>query len=156
MAASVPRRKRGSEPGDEPLCPSLVAEMLAVPALTPVTTPLVLQTVARAGLLDVQVTTRPVSTAPPASLVVAVPWVAAPTVTEEVASATVTDATAGGDAVTGPVTLPAPSPHTDAKTHRMTSGHHLVIAPVKGPETGMCAGIERKIHTVVELIRLRT
>lgn len=56
---------------DVPVFPSLVAVMVAVPAATPVTTPLD-DTVAIALLLDDQVTTRPVSTLPAKSFVVAV------------------------------------------------------------------------------------
>jgi len=53
-----------------PLCPSLVAVMVAEPAVTPVTSPLPL-TVATDPLLLVQTIERPVSTFPDASLVVA-------------------------------------------------------------------------------------
>jgi hypothetical protein len=60
-----------------PVLPSLVAVIVAVPAETPVTTP-VDDTVAL-ELLDVHVTTRPVSKLPPASRVVAVSVVVPPT-----------------------------------------------------------------------------
>src|SRR5437879_2500665 len=53
-----------------PLCPSLVAVMVAEPVVTPVTSPLPL-TVATDPLLLVQTIERPVSTFPDASLVVA-------------------------------------------------------------------------------------
>src|SRR5258705_12569028 len=52
------------------LFPSLVAVMVAEPAVTPVSKPLAL-TVATAGALDAQVTTRPVSIVPDRSLVAA-------------------------------------------------------------------------------------
>jgi hypothetical protein len=55
----------------DPLSPSLVAVMLAVPALTPVTTPALL-TVAADELSDDQDTARPVRTIPFLSVVVAV------------------------------------------------------------------------------------
>ena len=55
----------------DPVRPSLVAAMPAVPTLTAVTSP-VPDTVATAGLLDDQLTARPVRTLPFASLVVAV------------------------------------------------------------------------------------
>lgn len=49
--------------------PSLVAVIVVLPAVRPLTTPLA-DTVADAGLLDDQLTARPVSTCPPASVVV--------------------------------------------------------------------------------------
>src|SRR3989442_8273384 len=54
-----------------PLCPSLVAVIVAAPAATPVTSPLPL-TAAPAGLPEAHVTVRPVSGLPPASFGVAV------------------------------------------------------------------------------------
>src|SRR5437870_3836413 len=56
---------------DVPFCPSLVAVIVAAPASFPVTSPLAL-TVATAVLLDAQVTVRPDSGLPFASLGVAV------------------------------------------------------------------------------------
>ena len=55
-----------------PVLPSLVAVIVAVPAATPLTRPL-LETAAIDGSLDVHVTVRPVRTLPLASFVVAVP-----------------------------------------------------------------------------------
>jgi hypothetical protein len=55
----------------EPLWPSLVAVMVAVPALSPLTTPDVL-TLATAVLSDEKLTERPVRMLPLASLTVAV------------------------------------------------------------------------------------
>src|SRR6267378_759825 len=78
-----------------PLWPSLVAVIVAVPAATPLTRPLPL-TVATAVLLLAQVTTRPVSGLPLASLGVAVSCTLAPTSTLAVAGLTATDATEGG------------------------------------------------------------
>lgn len=84
----------------DPLLPSLVAVIVAVPALTAVTTPLPV-TVATFVFDDDQVTVRPASVAPPASLVTADACVAAPTATVDDASDTLTDATgAGGGTVT--------------------------------------------------------
>ena len=54
-----------------PLCPSLVAVIVAEPAATPVTDPLA-ETVATAPLLVAQVTTRPLRAVPFASFGVAV------------------------------------------------------------------------------------
>ena len=54
-----------------PLCPSLVAVIVAGPATRPVTNPLTL-TPAIVGLLELHVTARPVSRLPLASLSVAV------------------------------------------------------------------------------------
>src|SRR3989442_12893084 len=73
-----------------PLCPSLIAVIVARPAATPVASPVEF-TVATPGLLVTQVTVRPVSTFPAASFVVAVSCTVTPTST--VAGATVTDAT---------------------------------------------------------------
>jgi hypothetical protein len=86
-----------------PLCPSLVAVIVAWPAATPVASPVEF-TVVTAGLLVAQVTVRPVSTFPAASLVVAVSCTVTPTST--VAGATVTDATGTGGAVTATAAVP--------------------------------------------------
>src|SRR2546421_705109 len=75
-----------------PLCPSLVAVMLAVPAALPVTSPLVL-TVATAALPLAHATARPVSTLPAASLGVATSCTVLPSFTLAGAGVTVTDAT---------------------------------------------------------------
>src|SRR2546421_10698783 len=77
---------------DVPLCPSLVAVIVADPAATPVTNPLS-ETVAAAPLLVAQVTTRPLRAVPFASFGVAVNWVVAPTVTPAAVGLTVTEAT---------------------------------------------------------------
>jgi len=75
-----------------PLCPSLVAVIVAEPAAAPVTKPLA-ETVAAAALLVAQVTTRPLRAVPFASFGVAVNWVVAPTVTPTAVGLTVTEAT---------------------------------------------------------------
>src|SRR4029077_20672621 len=75
-----------------PLCPSLVAVIVAEPAATPVTTPLPF-TVATAVLLLAHVTTRPVSGLPLASLGVSVSCTVCPTNTLAGAGVTVTEAT---------------------------------------------------------------
>src|SRR5207237_655083 len=75
-----------------PLCPSLVAVIVADPAATPVTSPLLL-TVAAAVLLLCQVTVRPVSVLPFASLRVAVSCCVWPSFSVADAGATVTEAT---------------------------------------------------------------
>ena len=77
---------------DVPLCPSLVAVIVAEPAATLVTSPLA-ETVATAALLVAQVTVRPLRAVPFASFGVAVNCVVAPTVRLAVAGLTVTDAT---------------------------------------------------------------
>src|SRR5437763_6129843 len=77
---------------DVPLCPSLVAVIVAEPAATPVTSPLPL-TVAAAVLLLCQVTGRPASVLPFASLGVAVSCTLPPAGTVADAGATVTEAT---------------------------------------------------------------
>src|SRR5438046_1642229 len=78
-----------------PLCASLVAVMVAGPTVAPLTSPLPL-TVATAVLLDAQVTVRPVSVLPFASLRVAVSWNVRPVGTVADAGVTVTDATGAG------------------------------------------------------------
>ncbi len=85
------------------LCPSLVAVIVAVPAATPVTSPLPV-TVATAGALVAHVTTRPLSGWPFASLGVAVNCTVCPTVTLAVAGLSVTDAT--GALLTTTVAVP--------------------------------------------------
>src|SRR2546425_8919674 len=86
-----------------PLCPSLVAVIVADPTATPLTRPLPL-TVATAVLLLAHVTVRPVSGAPLASLGVAVSCTLAPTGTLAVAGLTATVAT--GTFVTVTVDVP--------------------------------------------------
>src|SRR2546422_10123406 len=75
-----------------PLCPSLVAVIVAAPAATPVTSP-VEDTVATVGALDAQVTDRPERTLPAASFRVAVSCAVAPTSTTAVTGLTTTEAT---------------------------------------------------------------
>src|SRR5947208_8277156 len=75
-----------------PLCPSLVAVIVAEPATTPVTSPLEL-TVATAVLLLDHVIVRPDSALPFASFGVAVSWTVLPAGTLAVAGLTVTEAT---------------------------------------------------------------
>src|SRR5882762_745484 len=89
----------------EPFFPSLVAVMVAVPAVTPVTRPLPL-TVATAVLLVAHVTARPLSAVPPASWGVAVSCPVWPTGTLDAAGLTATDAT--GTFVTVTVTVAVP------------------------------------------------
>src|SRR6266404_6454904 len=107
---------------DVPLCPSLVAVIVAEPATTPVTKPLA-ETVATAALLVPHVTTRPLRAVPFASFGVAVTWVVAPTVRLADAGLSVTEATATFVTVAAAVplcpslvavivTAPTPSPVT--------------------------------------------
>src|SRR5207244_6860660 len=86
-----------------PLCPSLVAVMVAEPAATPLTSPLPL-TVAADVLLLCQVTVRPTSGLPFASLGVAVSWTLLPAETVPDAGVTVTAAT--GACATVPALVP--------------------------------------------------
>jgi hypothetical protein len=78
---------------DEPLIPSLVALIVAVPGATPVTSPELLTT-AIAGALLPQVTTRPLKGVPAPSRGVAVSCVVAPAGIEAEPGVTETDATA--------------------------------------------------------------
>src|ERR1041385_1059142 len=75
-----------------PLCPSLVAVIVAEPAATPLTTPLPL-TPATEVLLLAHVTVRPANGFPLASFGVAVSCIVPPTSTDAVAGLTLTDAT---------------------------------------------------------------
>jgi len=75
-----------------PLCPSDVAVIVAAPPATPLTSPLPL-TVATPGLLLAQVTVRPLSGFPFASLGVTVSCTVWPAGTDADAGLTVTDAT---------------------------------------------------------------
>src|SRR5207244_11733163 len=75
-----------------PLCPSLMAVIIAEPATTPLTSPLEL-TVATAVLLLDHAIVRPDSGLPAASFGVAVSWTAFPAGTHADAGLTVTDAT---------------------------------------------------------------
>jgi len=86
-----------------PLLPSLVAVMVAVPADTAVTSP-VLDTVATAALSELHVTSLPVNTLPFAAKVVAVACAVSTAVMVLGVRATVTDATEAGFTVT--VALP--------------------------------------------------
>ncbi len=87
-----------------PLCPSLVAVIVADPAPAPLTSPLPL-TGATAVLLLPHVTTRPVRAVPFASRGVAVSCTVAPCGTLADAGVTVTDATGTFDTVTNAVPL---------------------------------------------------
>src|SRR6266545_2247437 len=78
-----------------PLTPSLVAVIVAEPVVTAVSRPLLL-TVATVGVLLVQVTERPVTTFPVASLSVAVNCCVPPIIWLTLPGVTVTDATGAG------------------------------------------------------------
>src|SRR5207245_2647052 len=88
---------------DVPLCPSLVAAMVAVPAATPVTSPLPFTRATAVLSLD-QVTTRPLSGFPLASCGVAVSCTVEPCCTVAGEGVTVTEAT--GTAVTVTTDVP--------------------------------------------------
>src|SRR5438552_15402710 len=75
---------------DGPLCPSLVAVIVAEPATTPLTSPLELTVATELSLLD-HVIVRPVSALPLASFGVAVSWTVLPTGTLADAGLTVTE-----------------------------------------------------------------
>src|SRR5437016_3457306 len=91
---------------DVPLCPSLVAVIVAGPAARAVTRPLLL-TVAADVLELVQVTVRPVRMLPLASRSVAVSWSVCPAGTLAVAGLTVTEATGALATVTAAVCVMA-------------------------------------------------
>src|SRR5437764_10795396 len=77
---------------DGPLCPSLVAVIVAEPATTPLTSPLELTVATELSLLD-HVIVRPVSALPLASFGVAVSWSVLPAGTLPDAGVTVTEPT---------------------------------------------------------------
>lgn len=103
----------------EPLFPSLVAVMVAVPGAAAVTAPLD-ETVATEVALVVQVTARPDRAAPPASRGVAVRVTVVPGVIGEAgAPVTVIEATAGGGGgVTGSELPPQAATKTSAARQR--------------------------------------
>ena len=88
----------------EPVTPSTVAVIVAVPALTAVTRPVVALTVATAGVFDDQAAVRPVSTLLDASFATNVICVVAPTMIDDDPALTVTDTT--GTTVTVTVAVP--------------------------------------------------
>src|SRR3989442_3351673 len=135
-----------------PLFPSLVAVIVAEPAATPVTNPLPL-TVAAAGLLDAQVTTRPVSAAPLASFGVAVSCTVCPLCRFAVAGLTVTDATGTLVTVIAAVALlpslvavmvaePAPAPVTNPLPLTVAAAGlldaHVTTRPVSAAPLASC------------------
>src|SRR5438552_6627287 len=92
-----------------PLLPSLVAVIVAVPGVTPDTSPLLL-TVAAAVLELDQVTVRPERGAPLASFGVAVSCTVCPACTDAEGGVTSTDATAGGGQTTATLAVSLFSP----------------------------------------------
>jgi hypothetical protein len=90
----------------DPVLPPLVAVIVALPAATAVTTPL-LETETTPLLLLAQVIARPARTSPLASLSVAVSWAVLPMVRLVDDGVTVTDATGAGDEA-ATVTLDVP------------------------------------------------
>src|SRR5213592_4503796 len=131
---------------DVPLCPSLVAVIVAVPATLPVTSPLQL-TVATVVLLLTQVTVRPVSGLPFASFGVAVSWTVLPSFTEADAGVTVTEATGTFETVTlavplcpslvavivaEPATLPVTSPFELTVATDVLELAHVITRPDNG------------------------
>ena len=101
----------------EPLCPSLVAVIVAEPAAAAVTTPVPL-TAATAALLLAQVIARPASVLPFPSLSVATRETAPPTVTVTELGATLTEATGRG---AGSTTVTAAESRLLPLVARMTS-----------------------------------
>jgi hypothetical protein len=94
-----------------PLCPSLVAVIVAAPTTTPVTSPLLL-TVATVGAPLAHDTVRPVRTLPLASLSVVVNCCVAPTTRLALAGLTVTDATGAVLAAVVPLVTLESAPNT--------------------------------------------
>src|SRR5437870_9878924 len=131
---------------DVPLCPSLVAVIVAVPATFPVTSPLEL-TVAIAVLPLTQLTVRPVSGLPFASFGVAVSCTVLPSFTQADAGLTVTEATGTLETVTlavplcpslvavivaDPATVPATSPLPLTLATEVLLLAHVTVRPDSG------------------------
>src|SRR5438093_7333578 len=143
-----------------PLCPSLVAVIVAAPAATPVTSP-VEDTVATAGVPDAQVTARPVSTLPAASFRVVVSCTVAPTSMSAVAGLTVTDATETIATVTLAVPLcpslvavivadPAATPVTSPAADTVAIAVFELVQPITRPlNTGRAASWGMALSCVV-------
>src|SRR5213592_3759799 len=117
----------------DPVLPSLVAVTVAVPALTPVTSP-VADTVTTVGVPEAHVTTRPVSTFPAASFVVAVNCTAPPTATAADAGATVTAAT--GAEGTTMVALKTPK----------VSAWPVTLSTARASTRWLSAGLVPRVH----------
>ncbi len=90
-----------------PLCPSDVADTVAAPAATPLTSPLLLM-LAAPGLVEAHVTTRPLNGLPPASSGVAVSCTVCPATTLTAAELMTTIATGAGVTVTTAVSADPP------------------------------------------------
>src|SRR5437867_2629943 len=144
---------RGPVPGvvtvtaDVPLCPSLVAVMVAEPTVTPVTRPLELTVATEVLLLD-QLTVRPDSGLPLASLGVAVSCTVEPTDTVAEAGATLTEATGTCTTVMADVPLcpslvavivadPAPTPVTRPLPLTLATAVLLLVQLTVRPDSGV-------------------
>jgi len=127
-----------------PVCPSLVAVTIDVPGATAVTTP-VDDTVATAGVPELHVIVRPVSTLPAASFNVAVSGAVAPTLRLADAGVTVTLATGTGVTVTVavpdafplvavivavPTLAPVTTPVGDTFATEVGAALHVTVRPV--------------------------
>jgi hypothetical protein len=113
----------------EPLLPSLVAVIVAVPVATAVTRPAG-ETVAAASLLDDQETVRPDRDAPPASATTTFAWEVSPS-NSDAGAVTVTLATGGGGFTTPPPSPPLP-PHATRTEHATKDPNprdiHFIVA----------------------------
>jgi len=130
-----------------PFLLSLVAVTVALPAATPVTSPLPL-TLATAGALLAHVTTRPDSGLPLPSFGVAVSWTVCPTMMLAVAGLTVTDATGTTATVTDAmplcpslvaviVALPAPTPVNSPLPLTLATAGALLAQVTTRPDSGL-------------------
>src|SRR5436190_573612 len=116
--------------------------MFADPAVTAVTTP-DCDTVATAGLSDVQVTGRPVKTAPPASFATAFACVAPPT--GRVDDPSVTETVATG--TTAAVTVAAASPVWPSTVARIVAVPAATAATTPAEDTVATPGLS-DVHVV--------
>src|SRR5205823_3218094 len=132
---------------DVPLCPSLVAVIVAVPATLPVTSPLEL-TVATVVLLLTQATARPDSGLPLPSFGVAVSWTVLPSLTDADAGVTATETTGTNVTVMAEVPFfpsdvavivadPAPTPVTRPLPVTLATPALLLVQLTERPDSGV-------------------
>lgn len=118
-----------------PRTPSEVAVTMAVPGATAVTRP-VPDTVATAGVPEPHRTERPASGAPPASFGAAVSWAVAPTVSDDAAGDTVTEATGAR------LTVTIADPVRPSIVARITAEPAATAVTNPVPETVATAGVK--------------
>lgn len=117
------------------------------PTRTPITSP-EFDTVAMALFDEVHVTTRPVSTAPEASRVVAESWTAARGVKDGDAGETLTEATGGG------VTVTVAEPSCPSLEATIVTGPPTVTAVTRPVEETVATEVLVEVQVTVRFVRL--